>query len=351
MRIRLLDKKNSLIKLVPEIPDDLWHLEQIIEPQDLVSASTDRKIKGKDEQQKSERVRLFLTIKTENAEFHRFSGVLRINGTIVEGKPEELIELGSHHSLEIKLGELATIQKHVWKEHQIQRLKKAVEATGKEPVLLCVLDDENASFAILKEFDIEPKGVIHASRTGKQFQTETGIQTKYLDEVITKIKEQKADKAVIAGPGFIKDDLKKRIESKKEKIAGHVFFESTNSTGITGLNELVQSGVLEKIVQQTQVAKDSQLMETFLKELAKESGMAVYGKKEVEEAVETGAVKDLLVLDKNLRNPEQKLENILQKAENSKATVHIFNSQTEPGKKLEGFGGIIALLKFKLKWD
>ncbi len=54
MRIQVLDRKTGIIKVVPEILDDLWHLEQVIEPGDSVSGSSDRKIKGKDEQQKSE---------------------------------------------------------------------------------------------------------------------------------------------------------------------------------------------------------------------------------------------------------------------------------------------------------
>lgn len=350
MRIQLLDPKNKIIKAVPEVLDDLWHLEQVIEPGDFVSGSSDRKIKGKDEQQKSERIKLFLKIEAETIEFHPFSGVLRVNGIILEGKPEELIQLKAHHALEIQLGETVKIEKKGWKQQQIERLKKAVEATGRETVLLCVLDDESASFAFLKEFDLEPRGVINAPRSGKQMEEEKSGEFKYLDAVVAKIRELKPGKAVIAGPGFTKENLQKRIQSSNQKIGMPLFFESTNSTGITGLNELVKSGALEKIMQETQLAKDSKLMEQFLIELGKESGLTAYGKQEVLEAIEASAVKDLLVLDSLLRNQSKETELLLQKAESHKATVHIFNRQTEPGKKLEGFGGIVAILKFKLKW-
>ena len=350
MRIRLLDKKTKTIKLVPEILDDLWHLEQVIEAGDFVSGSSDRKIKGKDEQQKSERIRLFLKIQVETVELHSFSGVLRANGIIVEGKPEELIQLKAHHALEIELGEPITIEKKEWKQHQIDRLKKAVEATKREKVLLCVLDDENASFAFLKEFDLELKGMIRASTGGKHFAEESGSGEKYLDEIIAKMLELKPAKAVVAGPGFTKENLQKRIQNKNQKTSFPVFFESTNSTGITGLNELVKSGALEKIVQETQIAKDSQLMEQFLTELGRETGLAVYGKKEVLEAIQASAVKELLVLDSLLREQSKETGLAMQQAESQKAIVHIFNSNTDPGKKLAGFGGMVGLLKFKLKW-
>ncbi len=346
-----MDPKTKTIKLVPEILDDLWHLEQVIEPGDFVSGSSDRKIKGKDEQQKSERIRLFLKIQVETVEFHSFSGVLRANGIIVEGKPEELIQLKAHHALEIQLGEPVKIEKKEWKPHQIDRLKKAVEAAKREKVLLCVLDDETASFAFLKEFDLELKGAIRASTGGKRFAEESGSGEKYLDEIISKMLELKPAKAIVAGPGFTKENLQKRIQNKNQKIPFPLFFESTNSTGITGLNELVKSGALEKIVQQTQIAKDSQLMEQFLTELGRETGLAVYGKKEVLEAIQSSAVKELLVLDSLLREQFKETELFLQQAEAQKAIVHIFNGNTDPGKKLEGFGGIVAILKFKTKWE
>jgi protein pelota len=349
MRIQLLDQKTKTIKVVPEILDDLWHLEQVIETGDCVIGSSDRKIKGKDEQQKSERIRLFLKIEAETIEFHSFSGVLRVNGIIVEGKPEELVQLKAHHSLEIGLGESIKIEKKEWKQHQIERLKKAVEAAKREKTVLCVLDDENASFALLKEFDLEMKGIIHAPKSGKRFAEENGQENKYLDEVIAKLKELKPGNAVIAGPGFTKENLQKRIKNHSP-LPFPVFFESTNSTGITGLNELVKSGSLEKIVQKTQIAKDSRLMEEFLKEIGKETGLAAYGVQEVTEAIQASAVKDLLVLDSLLREKSRETEPLLQQAEKQKAVVHIFNSQSEPGKKLAGFGGMVAILKFKLKW-
>ena len=111
MRILSLDKKNALVKVVPESMDDLWHLEKIIEAGDLVSGSTDRRIKAKDIEQKSERVKIFVSLEVEKTDFHKFSGKLRVQGIIIEGKPEELVELKSHQAIEIELNEPITIKK------------------------------------------------------------------------------------------------------------------------------------------------------------------------------------------------------------------------------------------------
>lgn len=349
MRIRFIDPKTRTLKVIPEILDDLWHLEQIIEKNDLLSGSTDRKIKGKDENQKSQRIKLFVTIQVETAEFHRFSGVLRVNGTITEGKPADQIEIGAHQAIEIQLGEPVSLQKAEWKEHQIQRLKKAEQATEKKPVLLCVLDDESATFAFLKEFDLEPRGMVHADKNSKHLQNDDASENAYFQRITDKILELKPDKTVIAGPGFSKENVQKYWNKKSIKIPGNVFFESTNSVGITGLNEIVKSGALTRLVQETKIAQDAALMERFLKEIGTDSGLAVYGENEVQEAIQLRAVQELLISDQLLRE-KLSIQPLMQEAEKQKATIHIFVSESDPGKQLQGFGGIVAILKFKTKW-
>lgn len=44
MRIVYQDNKRGIIEVVPETLDDLWHLSHIIEPGDLVSSKTTRRI-------------------------------------------------------------------------------------------------------------------------------------------------------------------------------------------------------------------------------------------------------------------------------------------------------------------
>jgi len=102
MRILKIDERENFLHLMPEIEDDLWHLERIIEKHDLVSGPTDRKIKPRDEGGKAQRIKIFVTLDVELVEFHRFIGQLRVSGIIVEGKPAELLEIGSQQALEMR---------------------------------------------------------------------------------------------------------------------------------------------------------------------------------------------------------------------------------------------------------
>lgn len=348
MKILSIDKKNNSIKAIPENMDDLWHLEKIIEIGDLISGSTDRRIKAKDIEQKSERIKLFVVLEVEKAEFHKFSGKLRVQGIIVEGKPPELIELKSHQAIEIELGQAVAIKKKALKKYQVERLKKAEKAGKRPAVLLVVLDDETASFGLLKEFELEAKGAIRSGSRGKRFKQDEGVQNKYFNEIMAKAKEINSETIVFAGPGFEKDSLKKFLESKS--IKGNFLFANTNSTGITGLQELMKSNVLEKIAEQRQIRVEAVLVEEVLAGIGKNTGLAEYGFEQAKKAAETGAVKELLVLDSLLLQDRQKTEAIMDSVEKANGTVHIINAEQEPGKKLEGLGGIAVLLKFKLKY-
>ena len=347
MRILKIDKKENFLHVVPEIEDDLWHLERIIEKHDLVSGQSDRKIKPKEAGEKPRRVKMFIELDADNVEFHRFLGQLRVSGTITGGKPAELLEMGAQHSLEICLGKDVKIKKQALKKFQIERIKKAAKATKKGKVLLVVLDDEQASFAILREFELEEKASLKSGKSGKQFKGED-VKGKYFAGMLEKILEIKPEKAIIAGPGFAKDEFKKFLEEKGTPKGMQFFFMATNSVGKTGLQELLKGNALEKIAQEMQLVKETGLVEKILAELGKNSGLVEYGLKEVEKAVQAGAVQMLLVSDKFLLENREEAEKVMQNAEKTGSEVHLVNAEHEAGRTLQNIGGIAAILRYKI---
>lgn len=345
MKILKVDAKSKTLKIVPETKDDLWHLERVIEKGDLVSGSTDRKIKA-EEGRNAKRVKLFVKIEVESVEFHETTGNLRINGIILGGKPEEFIEIKAHQSIDVKTGKDIEIVKHIWGKHHVERLEKAKKATHKSPVLLIAMDDENASFAVMKEFKMEPRAVINANKKGKMFEEDLGTEENYFRQVFEKIQEYEPKEVVIAGPGFTRNKFGKYVEGKK--FDGKIFYESCNSVGITGLNELLKTGILDKIVEETQISKEAKLVEKVFEELGKDTKLVVYGAEEVKNAVAMHAVSELLVLDKVLIGKRDELEEIMKNAELGKANVNIISSDNEAGKKLESITGIAAILRFRI---
>src|SRR3989344_4515707 len=332
MKILKIDRKENTFSVIPDNLDDLWHLERIIEKNDVVSAKTERKIKAIEEGTKTTKESIFMQVKAERLEFHESSGSLRVMGVIIGGSPIELLEINAHHTIDIEPGKELKVRKKLLKNYQIVRLEKAEKSAGRVRTLLVVLDDEECEFALLKEFGLERKGRISAGKQGKRFKEirGKGMENPYFEKIIAKVKEVGPEKIIFAGPGFTKSNLEKYVKEKGIKWSAH--FEQINSVGVTGLNELVKSGIMEKIVAETQIVKESILVEKLFEEIGKEKGFAAIGKDDVEKAIDAGSVKNLLMCDEFLLENREIAENMLEKVEALAGEVHIVSGKHESGQ-------------------
>ncbi len=114
-----------------------------------------------------------------------------------------------------------------------------------------------------------------------------------------------------------------------------------------GINEILKKGLVEKLNSENRVAKEIAAITNLLEEIAKSRGNVAYGKQETIDAVNAGAVKDLLVLDKFVRIEE--LERVMELVENMGGNVMVISSEHDGGKQLESLGGIAALLRYAIK--
>jgi protein pelota len=90
-------------------------------------------------------------------------------------------------------------------------------------------------------------------------------------------------------------------------------------------------------------------MEEVLKEIGKDSGLAVYGPKEVEDAGNAGAVLKLLVCDDFFLRNRKRVGELMEAVGSARGDVHLMNHVGEAGRQLSSIGGIAALLRYKLR--
>lgn len=198
---------------------------------------------------------------------------------------------------------------------------------------------------------------------------------------------------IVGGPGLTKnkfvegDYLDYRL---KEKI-GDTF--DTVYTEEYGLRELVDKA--SDSLQELEVMREKKIMKRFFQELIKENGLVAYGEKEIKNALETGAVEDLLIsealdlwrvkiacncgyeniltkteqdlqkleteipekqcpkcgnLQLEIKEKIELVEKLSEKAESTGAKVHLISVDTEEGNQLfKAFGGIAAILRFSMR--
>ncbi|MEM4662767.1 MAG: mRNA surveillance protein pelota [Candidatus Diapherotrites archaeon] len=339
MRILNIDEKQGIISFIPESEDDLWHLSKVIEKGDLLIGETSRKEKSKEG---TSAVRKIFTaeIEVEDFCFDSFGKSLRVNGRIFGGNLEN-IPLDSMQVIEIVLNQKYKLVKKKLRRYHLERLIKASKVK-REPITIVVIDDENATIAITRDFKCEIKAEIRSGKSGKRFESEENTR-EYLGEVAKKLIDMNPKTIVIAGPGFVKDELFKFLEEKK--YSGKIYVQGTSTTGITGVNEVLKSKAFENISRDSQIAEEFRLIEELLEKIAR-GKLATYGFDQVKSACEAGAVEKLFVLDKLLEEKKEDTYQIMELAEGCGAKVHVFNYENEPGQKLKSLGGLAAILRY-----
>ncbi len=342
MKIVNFDRKTGQMKIQADTLDDLWHLDKIIAPGDEVESHSLRTYKvGTKEEKKPVTIR----VKAERVEFAKSANRLRILGTIVWGEPEEYVQLGKHHSIDLEVGGRIKVIKQ-WKKHEYDRLKEAEKESLRPKIRIIVMDEEKALTAMLRAFGVE-YGVEFYSSGSKKDDNYEKSELDYFGKITAEI-ERHPEKFVIAGPGFAKENLKKFISHKKPELIKRIVFESVSYAERSGVNELFKKGVIERIMGDERFEKEMKLVEELLTEIYKETGKAAYGIKEVKKAAEAFAIDRLLILDEYLRS-DKEAEAVVDIADRNKAEIVVVSSEGDAGAKLKGFGKIAALLKFKLR--
>ena len=263
---------------------------------------------------------------------------------------------------------------------------------------LIVLDKSDATIGILKGKKIEKLKEMDSVVPGK---TKAGgwSQARYarvreglLNDFLKKVGEVASSKfrehkdllgVLIGGPGPIKEQFAEgdflHYEIKK-KVLGIV---NTSYTGEYGLSETVERG--EDILADASVTKERKVLERFFDEFGKDSGLAVYGFKEVLESLEAGNLEMLIlseefdwvkaglecnscgfkaskVLDRkqldSQRCPEcnatlevteekELTEELVKLAEQMSTTVEVVSASTGKGEQVKELGGIVGILRFR----
>lgn len=352
MKILKQNKKEGIIELLPESLDDLWHLSYIFEVNDHVSSKTTRRIQDntgdKLRNDRGVKKTFFLEVDIENISFHLFTGKLRLTGTIIKG-PEDLIPLGSHHTIEVKLNTPITIKKNKWSKYILNRLNQAIESSKKLSAVIVVIEDDVATIGLIRQFGIEYYGPINGSISGKRIIDKNRNKNilKFYEKITDSLlKFDNVSNIVIAGPGFVKNDFYNYLKNKHQSLAKKSIIENTGTGGRVGISEILKKGVIKKLMVENRVSVEMMAINEFLKELSKNSSKITYGIEQTTNAVNMGAVDRLLILDALISNND--LYNLLEIVENMSGEVMVISSEHEGGKQLNSLGGIASILRYPI---
>ncbi len=332
------------LSLVVESLDDLWHLKYILEPDDIIYAFTKRRIEGATDKlrpEKEDKKTVRLGILVEKVELHKYSNRLRVHGKIREG-----MDTGAYHTINIEEGiEISIIKK--WKNDQLERINEAQIAARRPKVVIATIEEGEAIIGMVRQFGVEETSQLSRS-TGKG---EGNNRNEFFGELASMLKwaAKNVDAVIIAGPGFIKEDFLKFIKTREPELAGKSVLEDTTSIGVSGFQEVLRRGAVDRIMEESRIGRESRLIEELIKEISID-GKAAYGMSEVREAQRLGAIQTLLITDELLRaeREDNSIDGFLKEVEQSRGKIVVFSTEFEPGKRLEALGGIASLLRFRI---
>ncbi|HVC58272.1 MAG TPA: hypothetical protein VND15_02235 [Candidatus Acidoferrales bacterium] len=331
----------GVMKVRVDTMDDLWSVQRIIFPNDIVKADSERKFKPS-EGDEGELKKVTITLEVEKTELDKDATRLRIMGKILDGKPIEFVKLKSYHTLNIAPGDMLDVQKAVWKDYIVAVVKNAVSDSKKPRLGLIVVDDEKALPAYLLGYGVAFKSEIYSRVSKRMSQKEFGeTQKKYYDNILSLARDMDVDTIIIAGPGFTKDDIKKYGEESGiiGKMGKTLIFEAVSYAERSGIYELIRGEKVAKILNRERIRMEFALMEQFLTNLS--TGRSKYGADNVSASIEEMGAGTILVNDSVLG--DLKIQQILTKAEEASLKIEVFNSIDEVGTQLHGFKDIASI--------
>ncbi len=344
-----LDSGRERLVLVPDTPDDLWHLYHVIAPEDRVAGDTNRRIQRNDEQLRStggEREHMYVTLAVNDVEFDRFASRLRISGEIVDASRED--QIGHSHTLNVEIHDELTVEKYLQSDQE-ERLEGAVEASDEPSVAIAAVEEGSAVVHTVAQYGTEEYASVQASSGKGEY---TGNRTALFDELGEILAYVDSDRIILAGPGFVKQDAGDYLESKYPALVDRITTVDTSSGGARGVQEVLKRGALEDVKTAARISEEAEYLDRLMERIATDEP-ATYGIEEVGRAAEYGAVERVLIVDDLLREErgpdgswEIDVDEVLTDVEHGGGEVTVVSSDFEPGQRLANLGGIAALLRY-----
>ena len=347
MAVRVLyrDPRGFELRLRIDNPDDLWHLYNVIGRGDRVGAlSARREETGADKlrKERGEKKKMWLEIDVAEVEFAEFSDRLRVGGVIREG-PQDL---GSFHTLNLTMDDEVSISKEDWKDHQIEIIRQAVEATLTPMLTFVSIDDEEAALATLHHHGVKWVATVPSHASGKDYPDRGAGKEQFFGDVLATLAQVKRDgPVIICGPGFTRDEFFRFGRERRPEIVAGAHVEGTGQSGMTGIYEMMKRDIVSRLIAQTRVGQETAQVEALLAEIAKD-GKCAYGQNEVESALRQGAVVMLLVTDELMR--KGRAEKLFRLAKRNNSKYMIISTAHEAGKRLAHLGGAGAMLRYRM---
>lgn len=320
-----------------------------------------------------------LTIQVTHSDFDIGSGQLHVSGKIAV--ENEHVKMGQHHTLDLELNRKFTLEKaDGWDSVALEMLKEATDTERRAELWAVVLGEGTANICMITEHQTilrqhievsvprKRRGGVdgHSKGMDRFFSTVLATLLRQIDLPAATASTDKTLPLLLASPGFVANAFLAYIKAEATRttnkplmaLVANIVVAHSSSAHIHSLNEILSSPAITTKLSDTKYARETALMDKFLALMRQDDGRAWYGPREVERAVDKGAVGrggGVLLLNNSLFRAQDvqqrrrwvKLVDRVREVEGGE--VRVLSSLHESGKRLEGLGGVAAILTYPLE--
>lgn len=349
-------------------------------------------------------VRTTFSVRVKSIDFDAQAGELHVPGRICA--ENEHVAMGSHHTLDLELNRQFTLTKDgfeggedeedegriaggskgkvgsAWDSIAMEQLREATDIVRKAEVYAVIMQEGLANICLITEYQtvlrqrvetgIPRKRVGHGADAhdkglDKFFDTLLATLLRHIDvAAFTQTDGKAVPPLLLASPGFTSASFHKFIIAYAQKAndkpllqyaRNSIIVAHASSGHVHSLSEALKAPSVVSRLGDTKFGRETQLMDRFMELIRADEGRAWYGPKEVEKAVEKGAIGRgggvLLISDKLFRSQDIETRRrwvaLVEKVRQVEGgEVRVLSSTHESGKKLQGLGDIGAILTFPL---
>lgn len=328
----------------------------------------------------SQRIALDLTIAVTSTDFDVGSGQLHVSGRVAS--ENEHVKMGQHHTLDLELNRKFTLEKaDGWDSVAVDMLKEACDNERRAELWAVVLGEGTANICMITEHQTilrqkvevsvprKRKGGLdgHSKGMDKFFSITLSTLLRQVDlPNMTSAQQDKTLPLLLASPGFVAEAFKSYIKAEATRttnkpllaIIPSIIVAHSSSSHLHSLNEILSSPAITTKLSDTKYARETALMDRFLALMRHDDGRAWYGPREVERAVDKGAVgrgggvlmiNNALFRSQNVAERKRWVALVDRVREAEGGEVRVLSSLHESGKRLEGLGNVAAILTYPLE--
>jgi len=348
-RVKRLDEG---VRLRVEDQDDLWVIAQICRPGSSVGMLSHRRdsttgTKEDGRAKSAERKPMWIVLRTQETAFQSFTDNLRVHGIIKEAK----IDIGSHHTHVISSGDdIELTREGGLSKSDSSLIKEAISSGSRARSGLIVVENDEVLIFEVATHGIRDVSQFNMRGGGKRTGDSSSVSKEFFEKVSKETRMVFPDEMplIICGPGMAREGFEKLLRGLG--AGNSIVNVPTSIGGRAAANEVLADGLADSLLGEHAIVEQVQAIEEALKRVSMDGAVA-YGIGVVSDAASQGAVETLVIVAGLLRIEDRQSdwESISEAVEASGGKVIQASTEHDAGKQLEGMGGAIALLRWKLE--